>query len=44
MDITNAPLGDFLSDIFTVYIQKEGGAPRAVLFQDYTERSRPVLR
>jgi hypothetical protein len=35
MDVTNAPLGDFLSDIFTVYIQKEGGAPRAVLFQDY---------
>ncbi|MEK7677137.1 MAG: LamG-like jellyroll fold domain-containing protein, partial [Verrucomicrobiota bacterium] len=36
VDITNAPLVDFASDIFTVYIQKEGGAPRTVLFQDYT--------
>jgi hypothetical protein len=36
IDITNAPLVDFLSDIFTVYIQKEGGAPRTMLFQDYT--------
>lgn len=35
VDITNAPMGEFASDIFTVYIQKEGGGPRAVLFQDY---------
>lgn len=38
VDITNAPAGDpfHLSDMFTVYIQKEGGGPRTVLFQDYT--------
>ena len=37
MDITNAPMGDphYASDQFTVYVQKEGGAPRTVLFQDY---------
>jgi len=28
-------LVDLASDMFTVYIQKEGGAPRTVLFQDY---------
>jgi hypothetical protein len=35
MDITNAPMAERVSDTFTVYIQKEGGAPRTVLFQDY---------
>ncbi len=35
IDITNAPLSDFANDIFSVYIQKEGGAPRTVIFQDY---------
>ena len=35
VDITNAPLADFASDTFSVYVQKEGGAPRALLFQDY---------
>jgi hypothetical protein len=35
VDITNAPLADFANDVFSVYLQKEGGAPRAVLFQDY---------
>jgi hypothetical protein len=35
VDITNAPLSDSANDIFSVYVQKEGGAPRAVLFQDY---------
>lgn len=36
VDITNMPLAELLSDTFSVYIQKEGGAPRTVLFQDYT--------
>jgi len=36
VDITNAPLADLASDIFSVYVQKEGGAPRTVLFQDFT--------
>lgn len=36
MDITNAPMGESASDIFTVHIQKEGGAPRTVLFQDFS--------
>jgi hypothetical protein len=36
MDITNAPMGELAYDTFTVYIQKEGGSPRTVLFQDYS--------
>jgi hypothetical protein len=36
VDITNAPLADVANDMFTVYIQKEGGGPRTVLFQDFT--------
>lgn len=36
VDITNAPIAESASDMFTVYVQKEGGAPRALLFQDYT--------
>jgi len=35
VDITNAPLADTANDTFSVYVQKEGGAPRAVVFQDY---------
>ena len=35
VDITNAPMAELISDVFTVYVQKEGGGPRAVLFQDY---------
>ncbi|HEX5220605.1 MAG TPA: LamG-like jellyroll fold domain-containing protein [Verrucomicrobiae bacterium] len=35
VDITNAPLADFANDMFSVYVQKEGGAPRALVFQDY---------
>ncbi len=35
VDLTNAPMGDLINDTFTVYIQKEGGAARTVLFQDY---------
>jgi len=38
IDITNAPLGNFLflSDTFSVYVQKEGdSSPRTVVFQDY---------
>lgn len=36
VDITNAPMGEFASDLFTVYIQKEGGGPRTPLFSDYS--------
>jgi hypothetical protein len=36
IDITNSPAADFISDTFTVYIQKPGETSRAVLFQDYT--------
>jgi len=38
IDITNAPglSPDYVSDTFTVYVQKEGGAARTVLFQDFT--------
>lgn len=36
VDITNAPMAEFASDIFTVYIQKEGGGPRTALFSDYS--------
>jgi len=35
VDITNAPIADLASDIFSVHVQKEGGAPRTVLFQDF---------
>jgi hypothetical protein len=35
IDVTNAPMAENASDYFTVYTQKEGGAPRTVLFQDY---------
>lgn len=35
VDITNAPIADLASDVFNVYVQREGGAPRAILFQDY---------
>jgi hypothetical protein len=37
VDITQAPAGDplYMNDMFSVYIQKEGGGPRTVLFQDY---------
>ncbi|HWI58732.1 MAG TPA: LamG-like jellyroll fold domain-containing protein [Bacillota bacterium] len=36
IDITNAPLADYASDSFTVYIQQEGDSARTVLFQNYT--------
>lgn len=36
VDITNASMAEFIYDTFTVYIQKEGGAPRQPLFSDYT--------
>jgi hypothetical protein len=38
VDITNAPGGDplYISDTFSVYVQKEGGGPRTVLFENYT--------
>ena len=37
IDITNAPAGDpnYQSDTFSVYVQKEGGAPRTLLFQNF---------
>lgn len=35
IDVTNAPLAVSASDTFTVYVQKEGGGPRTVLFQDF---------
>jgi hypothetical protein len=34
LDITNAPLGEFADDTFTVSIAKEGSAERTVLFTD----------
>ena len=36
IDVTNKPIAEYASDSFTVYIQKEGGAPRTVLFNEYT--------
>ena len=35
VNITNAPLALAMSDVFTVYVQKEGATERTVLFQDY---------
>lgn len=35
IDVTNAPLGESASDTFSVYVQKEGGGPRTLIFQDY---------
>jgi hypothetical protein len=43
IDITNAPLGEFASDIFSVYVQKEGGAPRTLIFQDYVSDRDPFF-
>lgn len=35
VDITNAPMAEFAYDIFSVYVQAEGGGARTLLFQDY---------
>jgi hypothetical protein len=35
IDVTNASMADYMSDVFTVYIQKEGDTTRSNLITDY---------
>jgi len=42
IDVANVPLGElFLSDSFTVYLQKEGETTRTAIFQDYASDRDP---
>jgi hypothetical protein len=43
VDITNAPMVDLASDLFTVSIQKEGAPTRTVIFQDYISDRDPTF-
>lgn len=36
IDLTNAPMDNFISDTFSVFVQKDGTSGRVQLFQDYT--------
>jgi hypothetical protein len=42
VDITNASLAAYESDIFSVYIQKDGDASRTLLFQNYFSDRDPI--
>jgi hypothetical protein len=42
IDITNASLAAYESDIFSVYIQKDGDANRTLIFQNYFSDRDPI--